>query len=80
MAFGIDVAELEERRRNSRPLTAPTARGLGRVEVGGPSVEVALDGRGSRKPLMRPPHSYMLVSRFHEVWKGYQVLRGLFEQ
>jgi len=27
-----------------------------------------------------PSHSHMLVSKFHEVWKGYQVLRGLFEQ
>lgn len=27
-----------------------------------------------------PSHSYMLVSKFHDVWRGYRVVRGLFRQ
>jgi hypothetical protein len=54
VVFGIEVAQLERRRRDSGRRAGPTARGRDRVQVGDSAAEVDLDGRGSREALMRP--------------------------
>jgi hypothetical protein len=52
--FGIEVADLEGRRRDPSAFAGPPARGRDGVEVGGASAEVDLDGRRSRQTVMRP--------------------------